>query len=87
MEKIKYSEVKNFIDHLEAECSGEDLQLAFSCKITPTGSMKAAELLVVLRDSFEMPLLVEKADILRTDLYAVDEEGKKKSLLKPEYIA
>lgn len=85
--KTKEIEVKNFIDHLEAECSGENLQLAFSCKITPTGSMKAAELLVVLRDSFEMPLLVEKADILRTDLYAVDEEGKKKSLLKPEYIA
>ena len=85
--KTKEIEVKNFIDHLEAECSGDDLQLAFSCKITPTGSMKATELLLVLRDSFEMPLVVEKADILRTDLYAVDKEGKKQPLLKPEYIA
>ena len=85
--KTKEIEVKNFIDHLEVERSGDDLQIAFSCKITPTGSMKAAEILLVLRDSFELPLLVEKADILRTDLYAVDQDGKKKSLLKPEYIA
>ena len=85
--KTKEIEVKNFIDHLEVERSGDDFQIAFSCKITPTGSMKAAEILLVLRDSFELPLLVEKADILRTDLYAVDQDGKKKSLLKPEYIA
>lgn len=85
--KTKEIEVKNFIDHLEAERNGDDLQLTFSCKITPTGSMKAAELLLVLQDSFNLPLVVEKADILRTDLYAVDNEGKKKALLKPEYIA
>ena len=85
--KTKEIEVKNFIDHLEAERSGDGLQLKFSCKITPTGSMKAAELLLVLQDSFNLPLVVEKADILRTDLYAVDTEGKKKALLKPGYIA
>lgn len=85
--KTKEIEVKDFISHLEADNSGENLQITFSCKITPTGSMKAAELLLVLRDSFELPLVVEKADILRTDLYAVDQDGKKKPLLKPEYIA
>lgn len=85
--KTKEIEVKHFIDHLKAERFGDNLQLVFSCKITPTGSMKAAELLLVLRDSFEMPLVVEKADILRTDLYAVEKDNKKKPLLKPEYIA
>ena len=85
--KTKEIEVKHFIDHLKAERFGDNLQLVFSCKITPTGSMKAAELLLVLRDSFELPLVVEKADILRTDLYAVEKDNKKKPLLKPEYIA
>ncbi|MGL5206797.1 MAG: TIGR03936 family radical SAM-associated protein [Acidaminococcaceae bacterium] len=85
--KTKEIEVKNFIEHIEAERSGDDLKLTFSCRITPTGSMKATELLLVLQDSFNLPLVAAKADILRTDLYAVDTEGKKKALLKPEYIA
>lgn len=85
--KTKEIDVKAYIKHVDAERSGDNLHLAFSCRITPTGSMKAAELLQVLQSSFGIPLLAEKADILRTDLYAVDEQGKKKPLLKAEYIA
>lgn len=85
--KTKEIDVKSYINHVAAKRQGENLCLEFSCKITPTGSMKAAEMLQVLQQSFNMPLLVEKADILRTDLYAVDAQGKKKPLLKAEYIA
>ena len=85
--KTKEIEVKKFIKHIEAERSGENLLLQFSCRITPTGSMKAVELLQVLKEGFAMPLATEKADILRLDLYAVDVAGAKQPLLNPEYIA
>ena len=85
--KTKEIEVKNFIKRVEAERVGESLLLQFSCRITPTGSMKATELLTILKEAFAMPLATEKADILRRDLYAVDAAGKKQPLLNPEYIA
>lgn len=43
--------------------------------------MKATELLKILRDQFEVPLVLEQADIERTDLYALNNRGKKQSLL------
>ena len=43
--------------------------------------MKATELLKILRDQFSVPLILEQADIQRTDLYAVNDKGRKKMLI------
>jgi len=80
--KTKEIEVKNFIKHISGNFINNNLELKFSCKITATGSMKATELLKILRDQFDVPIVVEQADIERTDLYAVNAKGAKKALIK-----
>lgn len=85
--KTKEIEVKDYIKEIEAEQLGENLCLRFSCRITPTGSMKASQLLEILHDSFGLPLVLDRADILRTDLYAVDADGSKRRFLQPAYVA
>lgn len=79
--KTKEIEVKNFIEKVAGSFNNNNLTLNFSCKITPTGSMKATELLKILRDQFALPILLEQADIERTDLYGVDAQGQKKALI------
>lgn len=79
--KTKTIEVKDFVPKLTGSYTEGMLEISFACRITPTGSMKAAELIGILKDQFQLPLMVEKADILRTDLYATTENGDKKSLL------
>jgi len=74
--------LKNFIKHISGNFINNNLELKFSCKITATGSMKATELLKILRDQFDVPIVVEQADIERTDLYAVNAKGAKKALIK-----
>lgn len=82
--KPKTIDVKEFIPVVESAWKDGELQLAFDCKITPTGSMKASEFLQVLRDQFQVPLSFEKADIRRVDLYTRDEAGHKKPLIGEE---
>ena len=79
--KPKTIDVKEFIPAVESQWKDGELQLAFDCKITPTGSMKASEFLQVLRDQFQVPLSFEQADIRRVDLYTRDEAGHKKPLI------
>ena len=79
--KTKEIEVKKFITQVTGNFINNNLELKFSCKITPTGSMKATELLKILRDQFAVPIVVEQADIERTDLYAVNAKGAKKALI------
>ncbi len=79
--KTKEIDVKNFIPAVSGKYANNILELKFSCKITLTGSMKAAELLLVLRDQFQVPLVYEAADIRRTALYGLNEKGHKSPLL------
>ncbi len=79
--KTKEIQVKDFIKKVEYEYSKNELELRFACKITTTGSMKATELLKILRDQFSVPLVVEQADIQRVDLYAVNDKGRKRMLI------
>ena len=79
--KTKEIEVKNFITRVDGNFNNNNLELKFSCKITPTGSMKATELLKILRDQFALPILLEQADIERTDLYGLNTKGEKKALI------
>lgn len=79
--KTKEIQVKDFIKKVECDYSNGELELRFACKITQTGSMKATELLKILRDQFSVPLVLEQADIQRTDLYAINDKGRKKMLI------
>jgi hypothetical protein len=79
--KTKEIQVKDFIQKVECRYSANKLELKFACKITTTGSMKATELLKILRDQFAVPIVLERADIQRTDLYAVDDKGRKRLLI------
>jgi radical SAM-linked protein len=77
----KVINVKKFIPHVDYEWTGNKLELDFDCRITPTGSMKASELLDVFVNEYQLPLELTKADIARTDLYALDENGRKRALI------
>jgi radical SAM-linked protein len=79
--KTKEIQVKDFIQKIEWEYNNNKLELKFACKITPTGSMKATELLKILKDQFAVPLVLEQADIERRDLYALNDKGRKKVLI------
>ncbi len=73
--------VKAYISKVAGSWSHGLLTLFFDIAITPTGSMKAMELLQVLRDQFAVPLVVEQADIRQKELYGRDAQGQKTDLI------
>lgn len=80
-EKFKEIDVKFYIPRLEAEQSGGQVVFTFDCRITPTGSMKAVDLLNALNEQYQLALPVEKADIERLALYKLTRDGQKASML------
>lgn len=74
--KVKDIDVKFYIPHIEAVREGENTIFTFTCKITPTGSMKAVDLLNVLNEQYNLELPVEMADIERLKLYRANKNGK-----------
>ena len=52
----------------------EEIEIAFSCKITPNGSMKAVDLLNALNNTYDIQLKTEKAEITRCALYKDNSE-------------
>jgi len=80
-EKIKNINVKDFIKDIEAKDEDGMLHLHFFCRITPSGSMKASDLLKTLNQYFALDLPVEKADIRRIALYKEDKKGNKVGML------
>lgn len=81
---VKEIDVKQFIKTLTAKYQDGELELSFSCRITPEGSMKAADLLQTLNQYYNLELPVAKADITRTGLYRVDRKMQKCPLLSAE---
>ena len=80
--KIKEIDVKFYIPEIAASQENGLLTLKFSCRITPNGSMKAADLLNTLNQHFGMQLPVEKADITRLDLYRTAADGTRMPMLE-----
>lgn len=74
--KVKDIDVKFYIPHIEVVREGENTIFTFTCKITPTGSMKAVDLLNVLNEQYNLHLPVEMADIERLKLYRANKNGK-----------
>ena len=80
--KIKEIDVKFYIPEICAKQENDMLTLKFSCRITPNGSMKAADLLNTLNQHLGMQLPVEKADITRLDLYRAAADGRRLPMLE-----
>ncbi len=87
--KVKEIDVKFYIPQLKAERVGESIVFTFDCKITPTGSMKAVDLLNALNEQYALQLPVELADIERLKLYRSNKNGKPIPMLNSDavYIA
>ena len=79
--KTKTIDVKEFIPTVTGKYENNILTLKFSCKITLTGSMKAMELLQVLKQEYQVELVEEAADIKRVALYGLNDLGHKRPLL------
>lgn len=85
---FKEIDAKKFVPQIKGEkLNPKEIKLEFSVKITLNGSMKAIELIEILKKDFGFKIETEKADILRKDLYAVDEDGNKKPLISDQYVA
>ena len=83
-EKFKEIDVKFYIPKLSVEQKEDKTIFAFECKITPTGSMKAVDLLNALNEAYNLDLPVEMADIERHTLYKMNKYGKKVSMLRKD---
>ena len=79
--KVKEIDVKFYIPQLQVEQADGLTIFNFDCKITPTGSMKAVDLLNTLNEQYALNLPVEKADIERLELYKRGKAGQKQSML------
>ena len=83
-EKFKEIDVKFYIPKIAVEQKDGKTSFAFECKITPTGSMKAVDLLNALNEAYALNLPVEMADIERHTLYKVNKYGKKLPMLSKD---
>lgn len=83
-EKFKEIDVKFYIPKIAVEQKDGKTSFAFECKITPTGSMKAVDLLNALNEVYALNLPVEMADIERHTLYKVNKYGKKLPMLNKD---
>ncbi len=85
-EGFKEIDVKFYISELEAVSHGGKLVLSFTCKITPSGSMKAVDLLNALNGEYNLGLPVELADIERLSIFRLAKNGKRIGMLNTDAI-
>ena len=83
---FKEIDVKFYIPHIDVSCDGKATIFAFDCKITPTGSMKAVDLLNALNEQYQLGLPVEMADIERLHLYRMSKKGNKAPMLNNDAV-
>lgn len=80
-DKVKEIDVKFYIPVIAVQQENGQIVFSFDCKITPTGSMKAVDLLNALNEQYDLALPVEKADIERLSLYKMNKKGTKEPML------
>ena len=85
-EKFKEIDVKFYIPEISVEQKDGKTIFSFECKITPTGSMKAVDLLNALNEAYALELPVEMADIERHTLYKFTKRGKKVPMLNKDAV-
>ena len=77
---------KFYIPPIDVSCDGKATVFNFDCKITPTGSMKAVDLLNALNEQYQLGLPVEMADIERLHLYRMSKKGNKAPMLNNDAV-
>ena len=85
-DKVKDIDVKFYIQHIDVVREEENTIFTFTCKITPTGSMKAVDLLNVLNEQYNLNLPVEMADIERLKLYRANKNSKLIPMLNSDAV-
>ena len=85
-EKFKEIDIKFYIPEIAVELKDGKTIFSFECKITPTGSMKAVDLLNALNEAYALELPVEMADIERHTLYKFTKRGKKVPMLNKDAV-
>ena len=85
-EKFKEIDVKFYIPEIAVELKDGKTIFSFECKITPTGSMKAVDLLNALNEAYALELPVEMADIELHTLYKFTKRGKKGPMLNKDAV-
>lgn len=78
---IKTVDIKEFVNDLTVEQVQDKVSIGFSCKITNEGSLKAVEIIQALVELWLLPVDLDSIEILRTDLYKFDKQGKRVELL------
>lgn len=69
-------DVKNFVREIAASEGPDGLELALDVRITPTGSIKPAEVIDVLTKNFGLPADPDAALVTRTGLFVADGTGR-----------
>lgn len=82
----KEIDVKFYIPHLAVMQNEEKTIFTFDCKITPTGSMKAVDLLNALNEQYQLNLPVAMADIERLRLYRLGKKGQQLPMLNNDAV-
>lgn len=82
----KEIDVKFYIPHLAVMQNEEKTIFTFDCKITPTGSMKAVDLLNALNEQYRLYLPVAMADIERLRLYRLGKKGQQLPMLNNDAV-
>lgn len=78
---FKEVDVKFYIPKISFKQFDGKTEFNFSCKITPTGSLKAVDLLNALNETYDLGIPIEMADIERMKLYRADRNGKRLPML------
>ena len=68
----KEIDVKNYVSEIAADPGPDGLKLAVEVRITPTGSIKPAEVIKVLVEKFGLPADPDAALVTRTGLFVAD---------------
>lgn len=69
-------DVKTYVREVAASQTPEGLELSFDVRITPTGSIKPAEVIKSLAEKFGLPAEPEAALVTRTGLFVADGAGR-----------
>lgn len=69
-------DIKQYVDNIAGSVRAEGLELTMTVKITPTGSIKPAEVLAALVADFALPADPAAALITRTGLYIDSKAGR-----------
>ena len=83
---FKEIDVKFYIPQVTVVQDEEKTIFTFDCKITPTGSMKAVDLLNALNEHYNLGLPVEMADIERLNLYRLSKKGNRVPMLNSDAV-